>query len=302
VCRSWRSLLSDPTFIKAHAALRPSLILALTADNNIIDVLDFSGHIVKQIRVPAAKERAVLPVHPGRSFLFQPDNRICMVDPGTGGVLTLPFDNHDDPVWRRSTYCIRSDYVLGHHKVLRVVTHANSSSSPLEQTCHVLSLTGDGDDDNRHRWSQRPSPPLFVWSDVDFHGVVIEGFVFFLAGGAFNTGSDRMHNMNPKSIASFDLEKEQWRPTTLRGPQEINTHTGALQPKLAELSNTLVMIMYKRVDLLHTLVRTHPLSNFYSRHIKPFLVCFPSRARDSGVQKWFQNFDLNFFSAKSTQK
>jgi hypothetical protein len=44
-----------------------------------------------------------------------------------------------------------------------------------------------------------------------------------------------------------------------------------------------------------TWVPTHPLSIFYSRHINPFLVCFSSRARDSGVQKWFQNFDLNFF-------
>jgi hypothetical protein len=57
-----------------------------------------------------------------------------------------------------------------------------------------------------------------------------------------------------------------------------------------------------RVDSVLTWVPTHPLSNFYSRHINPFLVCFPSRARDSGVEKWFQNFDLNFFSSKSTQK
>jgi hypothetical protein len=45
-----------------------------------------------------------------------------------------------------------------------------------------------------------------------------------------------------------------------------------------------------------THVGTHTASfNFFSRHINPFLVCFPSRAWDSGVQKWFQNFDLNFF-------
>jgi hypothetical protein len=40
-----------------------------------------------------------------------------------------------------------------------------------------------------------------------------------------------------------------------------------------------------RVDSVLTWVPTHPLSNFYSRHINPFFVCFPSRARDSGVQK-----------------
>jgi hypothetical protein len=41
----------------------------------------------------------------------------------------------------------------------------------------------------------------------------------------------------------------------------------------------------KKVDSMLTWVSTHPLSNFYSRHINTFLVCFPSRARDSGVQK-----------------
>jgi hypothetical protein len=55
------------------------------------------------------------------------------------------------------------------------------------------------------------------------------------------------------------------------------------------------LIIDWRADSVLTWVHTHLLSNFYSRHINPFLVCFLSRARDSGVQKWFQNFDLNFF-------
>jgi hypothetical protein len=56
------------------------------------------------------------------------------------------------------------------------------------------------------------------------------------------------------------------------------------------------------VDSVLTWVPTHPLSNFYSRHINPFLVCFSSRARDFGVQKWFQNFDLDFFFIKVNSK
>jgi hypothetical protein len=56
------------------------------------------------------------------------------------------------------------------------------------------------------------------------------------------------------------------------------------------------------VDSVLTWVPTHPISNFYSRYMNPFLVCFPSRARDFGVQKWFQNFDLNFFSTKVNSK
>jgi hypothetical protein len=44
---------------------------------------------------------------------------------------------------------------------------------------------------------------------------------------------------------------------------------------------------FQRVNSVLTWVPTHLLSNFYLKHINPFLVCFPSRAQDSGVQKWF---------------
>jgi hypothetical protein len=64
----------------------------------------------------------------------------------------------------------------------------------------------------------------------------------------------------------------------------------------------IILFLMTRVDSVLTWVPTHPLSNFYSRHINPFLVCFPSRARDSGVQNWFQNFDLNFFHQSQLEK
>ena len=70
VCRSWRSLLAGPSFIKAHAALHPALIFAVAADEDHIDVVDFSGDIVKQIGFPAADEQAVLLADLGPYFLF----------------------------------------------------------------------------------------------------------------------------------------------------------------------------------------------------------------------------------------
>jgi hypothetical protein len=45
--------------------LRSGLILALGADNDLIDVANFSGHVVKQIHVPATEEEAVPTAHPG---------------------------------------------------------------------------------------------------------------------------------------------------------------------------------------------------------------------------------------------
>ncbi|XP_071680453.1 putative F-box protein At3g23420 [Lolium perenne] len=240
VCRSWRSLLSDPSFLKMHAAFHPAIILALAENDNHIDVVDFSGgHIIKQIRVPATseEEEAVLPTNPGSSFLFQANNRIHMVDPDSGAVFTLPSDDLGRLTLSHPVRFVKTDYVLGraastrHHKVLRILTgkavdRVDRLSSPFKQLCHVLTL-GD-DDDNRQWqcWRERPSPPMFVKSNVDFHGVNIHGSVFFLAGDDFTycdtsyPCNRMMYQTRTDSIASFDLEKEQWRPATLRGPPE----------------------------------------------------------------------------------
>ncbi|KAM0845893.1 hypothetical protein ACQ4PT_056056 [Festuca glaucescens] len=104
VCRSWRSLLSDPSFLKAHAALRPALIFALTTDANRIDVVDLFGNVVKQIHVPAADDDGVLPAHLPPSFLFRANKRVRVVDPDIGAVFTLPFDDHDNPTPEKSLW------------------------------------------------------------------------------------------------------------------------------------------------------------------------------------------------------
>ncbi|KAK1612008.1 hypothetical protein QYE76_035681 [Lolium multiflorum] len=267
VCRSWRSLLSDSSFLKMHAAFRPALILALAENDNRIDVVDFSGgHIIKQIRVPATpEEEAVLSTNPGSSFLFQANNRIRMVDPDSGAVFTLPSDDLGRLTLSHPVRFVKTDYVLGraastrHHKVLRILTgkaadRVDPLSSPFKQLCHVLTL-GD-DDDNREWqcWRERPSPPMFVKSNVDFHGVTIQGSVFFLAGNDFTycdtsyPCNRMMYQTRTDSIASFDLEKEQWRPATLRGPPEMKTSVGACRRVLAELNNTLVVMVYCYFD------------------------------------------------------
>ena len=101
VCRSWRSLLSDPSFAKEHAASRPGFILALAGADDRIDVVDFSGHVGRQINIPAAEEEGVpplpLPVHPGPFYLFRARKRTRVLDPDTGAVAALPFDDLDVP-------------------------------------------------------------------------------------------------------------------------------------------------------------------------------------------------------------
>ncbi|KAM0844659.1 hypothetical protein ACQ4PT_056908 [Festuca glaucescens] len=52
VCPSWLSLLCDPAFIAAHAALHPSLFIAVAVEDTETDVeiLDMSGNIVKRLK------------------------------------------------------------------------------------------------------------------------------------------------------------------------------------------------------------------------------------------------------------
>jgi hypothetical protein len=90
----------------------------------------------------------------------------------------------------------------------------------------------------------------------------------------------------------------------LWGTFEVHSHMCIVDNRYSTTfyRKVIYLFLFESGFCVLTWVRTHPLLNFYSRHINPFLVCFPSRAWDSGVQKWFQNFDLIFFSSKSTHK
>ncbi|KAI5002200.1 hypothetical protein ZWY2020_026850 [Hordeum vulgare] len=48
------------------------------------------------------------------------------------------------------------------------------------------------------------------------------------------------------SVASFNLDTEEWSSSTLRGPSSINTGTGKCRLKLEKLSNTLAMMHFDR--------------------------------------------------------
>ncbi|XP_073360506.1 putative F-box protein At1g50870 [Aegilops tauschii subsp. strangulata] len=238
VCRSWRSLLSDSSFVKAHAALRPGFILALARAEDRIDVVDLSGHVVKQINIPAAEE----------------EWRTHVLDPDTGAVAALPFDDLELPSRKRITwyapepcYALWLDLSTGQHKVLRVATLFRHGR--LEQQCDVLTL---GDD--QRCWRRRPSPPICITSNLGAEGVIIQGFVYFMADETFSdfimdisryTRDDDRRAMDlMNTVASFNLQTEKWSSSTLRGPSAIDNGTGNCRLKLAKLSNTLVMMHF----------------------------------------------------------
>lgn len=62
VCRRpWRSLTSDPAFIKAHAARQPGplIVASYHDDGELVHAMDLSGDVIK--RVPIAPSQANIP-------------------------------------------------------------------------------------------------------------------------------------------------------------------------------------------------------------------------------------------------
>jgi hypothetical protein len=72
----------------------------------------------------------------------------------------------------------------------------------------------------------------------------------------------------------------------------------------ADIKKTIIMgvIIMGRANLLPTWVATHLCPVRWSKLYDLVLARFPSRTRDSAMQKWFQNFGLIFFVKVNSQK
>lgn len=242
VCRSWRSLLSDPSFIKAYASRRPGLVLALAADGDRVDMVELlSGHVVQRIDVPA-EDVGAPHVSPGPLYLFRAKNGVVrVIDPETRAFSILPFDDLDKyPRGYYYYYDTGVCYTLGESKVLRVVTRPDYKGRRVEQDCHVFTL---GDDHcERPRWRRRPSPPVCVRFNLGVYGVVIQGVVYFLAMQYHPSSEEwRSSTSDINHVASFDLNTEEWKPATLPGPPSIDTSDGDCSMTLATLNGSLVV-------------------------------------------------------------
>ncbi|KAK1686464.1 hypothetical protein QYE76_047312 [Lolium multiflorum] len=245
-CRSWRSLFSDPSFIKEHAALRPGLILALAGDNDRIDMTDLSGSVVRQITI-GPEHVGVSRKHPGQLHLFLDHNRVRVVDPDTGAASTLPSDGLQRSVGSlyEGSYALGRVASTGQHKVLRVVSRYNyPANRRMEQHCHVFTI---GDD----RWRAVASTFLCVNFHIApyhvvAHNAVVQGVAYFLPhrkfpnfdifGGADNSAIDT------NCVMAFDLHTEEWRPATLAGPPAIDNTNMDWEVTLAKLNGSLVML------------------------------------------------------------
>ena len=172
---------------------------------------------------------------------------ICHVPTGSGllrvlnpvaGAVSIPAGSTMTvdglPTW--------SSYVLGQvpntieYKLLRIYT-AQDRYKP-SQSCEILTIDGRGD----LRWRPAQSPPAPVDMTVARHRAVAQGFAHFLMASP-RSPTSRVGDYD--GIASFDLAKEEWRPSLLQSPITANARNCCHSSlSLVELNGCLVFVYH----------------------------------------------------------
>ncbi|CAN6180572.1 unnamed protein product [Urochloa humidicola] len=188
VCQSWRSLLTDPPFVAAHAARHCSdPLFAVAVDvvggsmGNIAEIklLDTSGHAVKTVSTgmasPLIQMRSHLDLVLLRSLACV---GLRLLDPATGAVSSLPIPD--------SSRCNRSSFVLGRavsstgaHGEYKVLTH--NSTIHAEQPWKLLTVDGSG---SGGTWRVAPTPPVIIKAFGGNGTIVAKGVIYHLVDKA----------------------------------------------------------------------------------------------------------------------
>ncbi|CAL5066600.1 unnamed protein product [Urochloa decumbens] len=225
VCRSWRSLTSDPIFAKAHLSRHP-LVVGLgsvvtgptrrrTGD---IVFSDLSGNIVKRIYMGQAWEEACvehvpfcicqrndLSVEHGLLCIFRGKEEACVVNPATGAI------------------------------TVQLSTTGIPTKSKSFLSMHVCTRNGG------ERWRVRQRPRIQIAMDPVRKAFAKGAAYAVVKGVAYFLSSSRIRS---DAIASFDFAAEKWSHGTLQGPlnsQLINANAN-MSFSLANLNGCLVTI------------------------------------------------------------
>ncbi|CAL5079009.1 unnamed protein product [Urochloa decumbens] len=226
VCRPWRSLLSDPQFIAAHATRHPRPLIILGHDKSyrdegvLCDIMDLSGRVIKQICWSSTEDDWVLSTHLNLACIAKGTSKRCqLLNLATEAVFSFPEGLSEEYAPRKIDFSnYRASVTLGQvastgeYKLLRVIDYGLFSNA-YEQLCEVFTVGGSSD----ARWRGKKASP----NHVDMHPlskVAIDGAVyFFLLDEVVNVA---VQDARPKRVASFDLLAEEWRPL-LQGPIPI---------------------------------------------------------------------------------
>ncbi|CAN6171359.1 unnamed protein product [Urochloa humidicola] len=209
VCRSWRSLLSDPLFLAAHAAHHPDRLLAVSTRAIFDEKADVELLATPSGRVARRVVRCAGPSYPWNPpmrahlglVLVARDNwkgqRLRVEDAATGAVSVLPQPYRRETIADSFSVLGRASEEEGEYKVLTITVDLH-----LVQSCKVLTLGGGV-------WREAQKPPAMVKCHEPWVAAVAKGVVHILA----------FHRLEQSDwIAAFDLGTEQWRPGLLRGP------------------------------------------------------------------------------------
>ncbi|WVZ62295.1 hypothetical protein U9M48_012059, partial [Paspalum notatum var. saurae] len=201
VCRSWRSLLSDPAFATAHASRHPAPLVAVG-----VTVTVRMGY-----------------------YETAPEFVMLDMDGNTHWRVAMGAWSTWNPTLRPSSYATTTAARRPHAPPLFLAgpppgstRHSGSTmlTAGQPQLCYVLTVSGGGGgDDAASGWGERHAPPARItWSrSSDTRATIVDGIAYFLTTPprfvvANNFGGPA------DSIASFDLATEQWSPALLRGP------------------------------------------------------------------------------------
>ncbi|KQK20478.1 hypothetical protein BRADI_1g54770v3 [Brachypodium distachyon] len=231
---SWRSLTRDASFIKDHTARHKGPYLATTlfdqeGESCGVSIIDLSScDVIKRIYTVERGFRLqrtdldLVCLVGGRDPLA-----VTVLNPATGATLCPSLDFAKEYEYLLERRSVSVDLCAlgkvpstGDYKVLRVLR----VRSPLgwHQLCEIMTL----DSSNHTHWrAKRPGPLSTVHSHNKKQSVVIHGVVYFLLDYPKPHLTHLNKAFKPGSIASFNLETEEWMPT-INGPDLRSFYEG----------------------------------------------------------------------------
>ncbi|CAN6197341.1 unnamed protein product [Urochloa humidicola] len=264
VCRSWRSLTSDPIFAASHSRRHPVLIALhrpwpcrhISEDESLFTYLFQKRPEIHFIDLTSGDIVRRVTTVPRRSFHLSVQlDYVCVsayrapsvvVDTATGEVANLHKNGKGKCAVPASPFMLGFVPSTGELKVLHF--RLLYSGGKFVHECYAMTFDGDGGD---YVWRKLPSPGLAL-QPTPGSTAIVGGVAYFLLSEYYEGNS-----AEPDSITSFDLATEEWRWSRIRGPvssllgveeEKLSYYKHRMEFQLAELNGSLVTVHCRYPD------------------------------------------------------